>query len=459
MAHYLNSHHSGGFRYQRAVPHPLRPIIGRKVIVEYIPAMARSKAEELARTYAVRDSATFNRLKGLTEQQRAEAVAMGGLEEIKATIPLLQSSLVSDAELRASAAARDPYLIEKLTNGAWTAERAALVMVRDSKVTEAEAVMAAQLERSQAIVLQAAPITSEESFDGLLALWAKVRQPKMTDEHKRTVRLLVSVLGNMRYQDVTQAHIARFRDANEESGMNRPSQVKHLERAAAMFAAAVSENRIPANPAKGIKVRGKAPIRKSGQDRPFTGKQLKHILDTAKRERFGGERHEAAMWVLRLLAWTGARPSEITQLRKCDVTKDGTHIRAGHEQQSVKNGESVRTIPVHPEVAGFVKYAATSKTDFIFDCFPWNRQKGRRGWLDIHFGPFMRDVCAIDAPGLTLYSMRHRYHDAMRDAAIAEDRQRYLVGHASGDVHGKYGRGAGLRELAKDVARINVMRD
>ena len=38
--------------------------------------------------------------------------------------------------------------------------------------------------------------------------------------------------------------------------------------------------------------------------------------------RLGGDRHEAIIWALRLLVWTGARLEEIFQLNKDDVKEE-----------------------------------------------------------------------------------------------------------------------------------------
>jgi hypothetical protein len=50
------------------------------------------------------------------------------------------------------------------------------------------------------------------------------------------------------------------------------------------------------------------------------------------------------------------------------------------------------------------------------------------------FGKFLKDVCKIEGNGksLTLYSLRHAFHDAMDTAEVPEKIQKRLVGHAKG---------------------------
>jgi integrase len=132
-------------------------------------------------------------------------------------------------------------------------------------------------------------------------------------------------------------------------------------------------------------------------------------------------------------------------------------IRATHPQQSVKTGP--RKVPLHPAVAAeFLAYAKASKSDFIFDAFPFSKVNGRANWLINKFSAFRRDVCSITNDGLTLHSIRHRFVDACRNAGVAEERAKALVGHSNG-IHGRYGQGAGLALLAADVARVNPLSD
>jgi integrase len=208
-----------------------------------------------------------------------------------------------------------------------------------------------------------------------------------------------------------------------------------------MFSAAVSRTIITSNPASGITVNGEEPRR---DRRAFTGEQLKIILNMAAETKFGGKRHTEVMWLLRLAMWTGCRINEAAQLRKCDVYRQNgvpvIHIKEGHPQQSVKNGESVRKVPLHPVVAeGFLAFAQASETDFIFGAFPYNRDNGRAAYLITRFGKFLRETCGINEPGLKQHAIRHRFHDAMDNAEIIEARQKTITGHARGDVHGKYG--------------------
>jgi hypothetical protein len=110
-------------------------------------------------------------------------------------------------------------------------------------------------------------------------------------------------------------------------------------------------------------------------------------------------------------------------------------------------------------VADFVEFAEKANTDFVFAAFPYDKNNGRAAWLVSNFSRFLRVTCGISNPQQTLYSFRHRFVDATRDAGIPEELSKALTGHSTGDVHGKYGRGAGFRVLSDAMAKVNPMAD
>src|SRR5262249_51520107 len=68
MATFLTRHPSGGWRYQRWIPEPLRPLLGgKKVSVRYIPSMSRRDAESQARKFASLDEEHWAALRKLSK--------------------------------------------------------------------------------------------------------------------------------------------------------------------------------------------------------------------------------------------------------------------------------------------------------------------------------------------------------------------------------------------------------
>jgi integrase len=307
------------------------------------------------------------------------------------------------------------------------------------------------------------------SWDALFNEWIRIKAPIRPRGHEATIRLLKEHFGERDCRQITPSEIGQFRDKLTAQGVSRESVATHLGRVHAMFSAACREPTSPfagmANPAAGISVLGKSPPQKDGRDRAFTPTQLRTVLETAASTKFGGNRHEETVWMLRLLAFTGARPNEIAQLQGGDVyEQDGVkviHIRNAdaltlqpHPQKSVKS--EGRLVPLHPAVLDFFDYADRfAKDAFIFGSFKWNADNGRAAWLISEFPRFLRHDCKIVEPTkrLSLYSLRHRFHDAMDEAGVDDKLQRRLVGHAAKNIHARYG-GGELKLLAELMAKI-----
>ena len=325
--------HGDAWKYQRFIPVPLRPLLGKRTnIVRYIPSMSVREAGKLTAAYGLQDDATFAKLRSLSGTEAADLTQQGGIEVVASNIPLLRSILKNEEEHLTTVAKWDARRFAKLAGT--TPEAMALSLLDLVKPDPGREIRQAQLARSEALVVKVTPPASAFSFDGLLQLWIRSFGPDWrgrTDDHQRALdRLREALGGECDYRQITQAEIGKLRDYNQARGDTPSTQRKRLESLSSMFSVAVSEQHIAANPCAGVKVRYKGEKvfkRRNGDDRPFSGLQMRIILETAERERFGGKRHEAVMWVLRLLVWTGARPQEIVQLQRGDVgTENGVPV-------------------------------------------------------------------------------------------------------------------------------------
>jgi integrase len=423
MPTYITAHHGGGWKYQRAIPANLRPALGKSVIVRYIRRCPRREAEAMAREWAVADAKVLARCSEISEEDRASLATLGGVGG------LLDNPDIPTSQL-------DPRYA-KLS-------KADLFWRR----LQAEAIIGAGDKGPNLAV----------SWDALFEQWRRIKQPTVTRGNEATICLFKEHFGERDCRQITPTEIASFRDMLVAKCISSSMVATHLNRIRAMFSAACQEPTSPfagvPNPAVGVKMLGKRPPRKDGTDRTFTPVQVRVILDTAARVKFGGNRHEQVLWALRLLAFNGPRPNEIFQLQGGDVcmTDNGVKFiwirdidpRTGkrHPEKKVKTGES-RRVPLHPAVVDFFEYAAQfDKDEFIFGSFPWNKDNGRARQLIADFGQFLREDCKILEPTkrLTLYSLRHAFVTAMRVAGVPKDIRTRVVGHGK-DVHDGYGGG------------------
>lgn len=134
---------------------------------------------------------------------------------------------------------------------------------------------------------------------------------------------------------------------------------------------AVREKRLSTNVAQSVKQA--LPKKMVVRERGFTDEEAVRILEAAsayKRSEREGEKLAAAKrWVPFLAAFTGARVTELTQLRKKDVFRKENRwlIRITPEAGSVKNNQ-FRDIPLHTQIIelGFNTFVASSQSGPLF---------------------------------------------------------------------------------------------
>ncbi|HHO2117655.1 site-specific integrase [Aeromonas caviae] len=169
---------------------------------------------------------------------------------------------------------------------------------------------------------------------------------------------------------------------------------------------------------------------------------------------------EAIYWVPVLLAYTGARLEEISQLFLRDVEqKDGQwviHIRDWDESQSVKTGKS-RVVPLHPHLLelGFERFLATRATEGpLFSELKVSKSTGRYSdklgkWL----GEQIRQILGLKTGSISpLHAFRHTFVTHMRDLDIREDIQNAITGHSQGTSVGR--RYGSFRQLHNAIAKM-----
>jgi integrase len=438
----------------RWIPESLQPLFnGKTRLTKQLKPMDERQAARTLRAMGARDDQLFHSLERLPVERKAGIIAMGGIAVVRARYQALTGNGPSHHVLESYLLSDEPLegLPPELHN---EVRLDMLAQLREQRAERAE--YDAFVQQVAPLALAAAP-ASEIGLDGLFDLWVRVKAPKITRKHKSTLALFKAYLGrDVDFRSITVNDVQGFCDHLRDTGHSPIGQVKHLDALRGLFSAAIPRHRKD-NPGRGVKPEGKV---KRGKGVPFTGPELSVIMEQAEATSFGGKRHIAVMWLLRLAIWTGARINELAQLRKDDVRVESgvarIHIREG-EGQSVKTGDD-RKVPLHPSIAdAFLAHAKASKTDFIFDCFP-HGEKGRAAWLICNFPSFRRDACKIDGKA-TLHGMRHRFKDACMNAGVAEERCRALMGHSAGDVHSRYGQGAGLKQLAADVAKLEPFAD
>lgn len=192
---------------------------------------------------------------------------------------------------------------------------------------------------------------------------------------------------------------------------------------------------------------------------PFTDDQLKTLLASPL---FIGCKNEVKWhlpghhlirdhryWLPHVMMYSGARPGEIAQLLVDDVRQmHGVwvlHITdEGDEEKSLKTKGSFRVVPVHSKLIemGFIKHVERQRASGERRVFP-EAERNERGQIaskfEKKFGTYLIKLGLKEGRGLSLYSFRHGFSDAMRRAGLMDDEFGFLMGHSKSSMTARYG--------------------
>ena len=154
-------------------------------------------------------------------------------------------------------------------------------------------------------------------------------------------------------------------------------------------------------------------------------------------------------WLPLIMLYSGARPGEIAQLLVADVREmHGQWIihvtEEGDSTKSVKTKGSQRVVPVHPELKrlGFIAYCEAMSERGEKRIFP-DAERNARGQIAAkfsrEFGRYLQRLGLKDGRGLSLYSFRHGFVDALRRGEFLDEQFAMLIGHTKHTTTGQYG--------------------
>lgn len=194
----------------------------------------------------------------------------------------------------------------------------------------------------------------------------------------RSIEALIKFLGHSDARRITRLSLMGWRDSLLASGLSAKTVAdKHLAAIRAVLTWAFDNARLPTNEAE--KVKQDLPKVVRSREAGYTDKEATLILIASRNyepawapnpsNRESAHITAAKRWVPLLCAFTGARVTEVTQLRKEDVRQeDGRWIvRLTPGAGSVKSGH-YRDVPLHRQVVklGFIEFVNTSKSGPMF---------------------------------------------------------------------------------------------
>jgi len=288
----------------------------------------------------------------------------------------------------------------------------------------------------------------KEIFDG----WKAERKPteKTGYMYEKVMASFMAFVGLDDVTQVTSKHVADWKAAMLARGLTAKTiGAGKLSAARAVFQWAADNSIIAQNPFAKVTISLK---KKPGErKRGYSDDEAKKVLSAAAREVAPHLR-----WVPLLCAYTGARISEISQLRKQDVVEvQGVWcLQLVPEAGSLKNASSERSVPLHPQVldAGFLKFVKSVKSGPIFSEVPPDRFGARGGNMTKQVSRWVRALGITDPRVAPSHAWRHRFKTLCRRFGVSSDIGDALTGHSArtvGDAYGAFEVTALHRELCK----------
>ncbi len=249
----------------------------------------------------------------------------------------------------------------------------------------------------------------------------------------------------------------------------KDNSAKTLEKKAtllgAIFSASTKDEKLPTNPFAGYDYRRF--FKKKGEEKeddrePFSTEELQLIFSSegvfTKNSRLtGGGGQQTRGWFSLLGYTTGARIDEIGELTVDSVRVENEipYIRIS----SGKNDNSVRDIPLHPEIIklGFLDYIEAIKKSGHSNIWPHltteSKENSKSSVFSKWFNRYIRNNLSIPESKV-FHSFRHNFVDTCRNSEIPEDLRKSITGHISQDVGDTYGSGFSLETKYLAITKL-----
>ena len=210
---------------------------------------------------------------------------------------------------------------------------------------------------------------------------------------------------------------------------------------------------------------------KSQKRRPFTPAELNQLFSSPMYTgcKSAAKRYEPGKYVLKddrywmplVLLYTGMRLAEPLQIAAEDVfvDTDFPYFDVDLAKINLKQDVSDRFVPIHPDLISF------GFGDFVRErqkqapkkrLFRGINSKGQvSNYYSKEIGRYLNRVGLTDQR-LVAHSFRHGFKDALRNAAVPEGEQKFIMGHSDSQAAHNYGTGSKIDVLWGWVAKLDL---
>lgn len=261
---------------------------------------------------------------------------------------------------------------------------------------------------------------------------------------------------------------------------------KHLAVLREIFEFAVDKEWLDRNPAQRVKI--VAPARpKSFADQeegyePFTIEELKLIFNQplytgCKNDGYGINRpgpfkpRRSRFWLPLIALYSGMRMQEILQLERSDIREAegipyfsvndkqvGEDYTVGEYTKRLKTKNSLRQIPIHPELLkfGFLDFVASAERQWLFPDMPCQSAGKMSDQFSKRFRTFLKPTGISTSRRKVFHSFRNTLNDALRAADVGVEHREPIMGWVDYKrMDSRYGAGHLLSKLNSELSNVS----
>lgn len=304
----------------------------------------------------------------------------------------------------------------------------------------------------------------------LFGLWerdhlAEGKSARTAADFRQKIEDFIAFLKHDKATKVTPQNVADYVDhLRHERGLAASTvNAKYLAAIRTMYRSGMAKIKVNEDPTERVKVRVPKAIRE--RSKGFTDDEAAQILTCALRDpsTLGGMAEHnklACRWVPWICAYTGARVTEVTQLRREDFTEEyGIQcLRITPEDGSVKNGH-YRMVPIHPHLIelGLIDFMRSRSVGPLF--YVPNDRKRSRGHTQANsvsgkVSDWVREKAKLTDTRLQPnHAWRHRFKTIARDVDIAPEYMDAIQGHEDGRASSDYGENT-MKALYREILKL-----
>jgi integrase len=249
---------------------------------------------------------------------------------------------------------------------------------------------------------------------------------------------------------LTGIELTAWRDKKLETLSSKTVKDGWMAAVKAVLQRAIEDHKLEQNVATRVKVR--AAPRAIARPKGYTDSEANTVLAAARAYRpvvrpnpqtnESAHLSAAKRWGPWLCAFTGARITEIMQLRRGDVLSEGDihYVRLTPHAGSVKN-RVYRDVPLHPQLIdeGFLEFAQNAKMEPLFYSADADQTKHPAETSSGRLSEWLREG-GLTPPGVQpSHAWRHRFKTVTRDLGLDPRVVEAIQGHAGRTAADGYG--------------------